>query len=48
MRVGSGKFDYEAMPTDNILSFSLDSIQKLDVPFASLDIVVKDNTPQCL
>lgn len=45
---GSGKFDYEAMPTDKILSFSLDTIQKLDVPFASLDIVVKDNTPMLI
>jgi len=31
------------MPTDSILSFSVDTIQTLDVPFASLDIVVKDN-----
>ena len=36
---GSGLFDYTAVPPDTVLDFALDTIKRLNVPFASLDIV---------
>lgn len=39
---GSGNFIYDAVPPHRILNFAYEVIDKLNVPFASLDIVEKD------
>ena len=43
---GSGKFDYDAVPSDNILNFALEVTRRLNLPFASLDIIEKNG--QCI
>lgn len=43
--LGSGKFDYDAIPSNEVLDFAYDVLNKLNIPFASLDIVEKNN--QC-
>ncbi|MEZ8116412.1 hypothetical protein ACED44_15820 [Vibrio splendidus] len=35
---GSGIFDFDEVPSDSLLKFSLDTRQKLDTPFVSLDV----------
>jgi glutathione synthase/RimK-type ligase-like ATP-grasp enzyme len=42
---GSGIFDYKAIPSDEVLNFALEVRKKLNIPFASFDIVESDN--QC-
>lgn len=43
---GSGKFDSDATPSTQVLNFAYNSMKKLDVPFASFDIVEKKD--RCL
>ena len=42
---GSGIFDYKAIPSDKVLNFALEIRKKLNIPFASFDIVESNN--QC-
>jgi len=42
---GSGLFDYQAIPSNEVLDFALETKRKLKIPFVSFDIVESDN--QC-